>query len=228
MMLTVNPFAISIRARKLGLLIHDARLASGRSAEACARAIGVPASEFETYELGEASPSLPQLEALAGFLNAPLEHFWGSRAISEGGGRAADDIAVKLIGLRQRKIGLLVRQARLNAGLSEGALAGQLGISPADLDGYEFGERPLPVPLLEALVAALDRPLEDFKDPRGSTKAEGDQPRSVQDFQKLPPGLQEFVCKPVNRPFLELAQRLSEMDVNKLRAVAEGLLEITL
>ena len=40
--------------------------------------------------------------------------------------------------------------------------------------------------------------------------------------------LQGFVCKPINRPYLELAVRLSEMSVEKLRGVAEGLLEITL
>jgi len=37
-----------------------------------------------------------------------------------------------------------------------------------------------------------------------------------------------FVLKPINLPYLELAKRLSEMSVDKLRDVAEGLLEITL
>ena len=40
--------------------------------------------------------------------------------------------------------------------------------------------------------------------------------------------MQQFVSKPVNQPYLELAQRLSEMSVERLRSVAEGLLEITL
>ncbi len=54
------------------------------------------------------------------------------------------------------------------------------------------------------------------------------QQRATQHIERLPPDLQEFISKPVNRPYLELAQRLSEMSVEKLRAVAEGLLEITL
>jgi len=41
-------------------------------------------------------------------------------------------------------------------------------------------------------------------------------------------GALDFISKPVNRPYLQLAQRLSEMSVEKLRMVAEGLLEITL
>jgi hypothetical protein len=46
-------------------------------------------------------------------------------------------------------------------------------------------------------------------------------------FLELPPEIQQFVCKPVNRPYLELAMRLSELNAEKLRAVAEVLLEIT-
>jgi hypothetical protein len=44
----------------------------------------------------------------------------------------------------------------------------------------------------------------------------------------LPVELQDFVSKPINRPYLEIAHRLSEMPADQLRAVAEGLLAITL
>jgi hypothetical protein len=44
---------------------------------------------------------------------------------------------------------------------------------------------------------------------------------------ELPEDVREFICKPVNLPYLKLAMRLSELSVEKLRAVAEGLLEIT-
>jgi hypothetical protein len=40
--------------------------------------------------------------------------------------------------------------------------------------------------------------------------------------------MQSFVCQPVNRPYLELAMKLSDLSREKLRAVAEGLLDITL
>jgi len=54
------------------------------------------------------------------------------------------------------------------------------------------------------------------------------QQSALKGFQGLSPEMQAFVSKPVNRPYLELAQRLSEMSVEKLRTVAEVLLEITL
>ena len=45
---------------------------------------------------------------------------------------------------------------------------------------------------------------------------------------ELPAELQAFVSQPVNRPYLELAIKLSSMSSDKLRSVAEGLLDITL
>jgi hypothetical protein len=50
----------------------------------------------------------------------------------------------------------------------------------------------------------------------------------LQDFLQLPPELQSFVCKPVNQPYLELALSLSGLSKERLRFVAESLLEITL
>jgi hypothetical protein len=53
------------------------------------------------------------------------------------------------------------------------------------------------------------------------------QQEAAQRFLELPVELQEFVAAPVNQPYLELAQELSEMSLDKLRSVAESLLEIT-
>jgi transcriptional regulator with XRE-family HTH domain len=47
-------------------------------------------------------------------------------------------------------------------------------------------------------------------------------------FPGLTEELREFINKPINLPFLELAMKLSQMDAKKLRDVAESLLEITL
>jgi hypothetical protein len=70
--------------------------------------------------------------------------------------------------------------------------------------------------------------MKEFQDNRGPIGTWIRQQRALQNFAELTPELQEFLSKPVNRPYLELAHRLSEMNVEKLRAVAEGLLEVTL
>ena len=228
-MVTMNDSDLSIlRAKKLGVLIRDARITSGKSLSDCAAAVGVDQARFNAYELGEISPSLPEIELLAFFLNIPLEHFWGRATLSkdEKAGRKFEP--VQLVGLRQRMIGVLIRQARIEAGTSLESLAEKTGIPAGDLEKYELGEMAIPVPVLETIAGELKRSVRDFHDRFGPVGVWTSQQRSVKDFLELPVELQAFVSKPINRPYLELAQRLSEMSVDRLRSVAEGLLEITL
>jgi transcriptional regulator with XRE-family HTH domain len=125
-------------------------------------------------------------------------------------------------------IGAQIRQARFDAGISLENLAEKSGLDIDKLTMYELGEQPVPLPELESLANILNRPVKEFQDNRGPIGTWLKQQRALQNFAELSPELQDFLSKPINRPYLELAQRLSEMNVEKLRAVAEGLLEITL
>jgi len=223
-----NSLAIVIRAKKLGVLIRDARLSAGKRIDECAAAIGVSEGTFQSYEMGESSPSLPELELLAYFLNTPLEHFWGSQSISTGSLSARQIDLEQLMGIRQRMIGARLRKSRIESDLSLDELAEQTSIPAKQLEGYEYGLSPVPIPNLEMLTEILNIPIKDCFDKQGPVGQWANQQRLIQDFLILTPELREFVSRPVNRPYLELAQRLSEMSVDKLRSVAEGLLEITL
>ena len=225
--MTINPLALKIRAKKLGLLIRDARQFSGKSVEDCARTIGVTVAVFDEYESGEKSPSLPEVEALAYYLNVPLDHFWGDKALSPTLGTKSQPKLAQVVGLRQRVIGLMIRKARLEIGLSPETLAEKASLTSERLEAYELGEIPIPEPDLELLCSILHRPVKDFFDQHGMVGVWANEQRNVQSYLALSPEMQTFVSKPVNRPYLVLAQRLSEMSVEKLRAVAEGLLEIT-
>ena len=132
-----------------------------------------------------------------------------------------------LVGVRQRMIGALLRQARLKASISPKALSEQSGISTSRIRAYELGERPIPLPELEGLISLLNGQIESLFDQTGPVGQWLSQQQAIQDFKKLPPELQDFVCKPVNRPYLELALKLSELSTEKLRSVAENLLDIT-
>jgi transcriptional regulator with XRE-family HTH domain len=134
----------------------------------------------------------------------------------------------RVISLRQHIIGALIRKARIEADKSTMEVADLAGITEEQLVAYELGEIPIPLPELEALAATLDRTLQDFRDTRSPVARFAVQQRALVQFTEMDPELQDFISKPVNRPYLQLAQRLSEMSVEKLRMVAEGLLEITL
>jgi transcriptional regulator with XRE-family HTH domain len=224
----MNPLVIKIRAKKLGVLIRDARLASGKSLEQCANIIQVPTADFEAFELGEKAPSLPQVELLAFSLDIPLDHFWGNTAISEQKTDGNPFDVEQLTELRQRLIGTLLRKAREDAGLSLLEVADGIGITAENLEAIEFGQKTISLPVLEYLASFLNYSIKDFRDIHGPVGTWAIQQQAVEEFLKLAPELQSFVSRPINRPYLELAHRLSEMSVEKLRAVGEGILEITL
>jgi transcriptional regulator with XRE-family HTH domain len=223
-----TPSQIILRTKKLGVLIRDARQAARRTPEECARAMGVSKGIFRSYEEGRRAPSLPELELLAHYLKLPIDHFWGSASLS---GQVASTDSVdlpQLLELRQRMIGALLRQERTNADLSLKALADETGIPSGRLKAYELGERPIPLPELEALISSLASRIENFFDQNGPVGHWISDEKSMRQFLQLPKDLQAFVCQPVNRPYLDLARKLSAMSNEELRSVAEGLLDITL
>lgn len=224
----MNNAQITIREKKLGLLIRDARLAERRSIKECADAIGVKTGIFRAYEEGRRAPSLPELEALVYFLKLPINRFWGNETISDVPSQMESEDVTRLISLRQRMVGALLRQERTNANMSIRQLAGETGISQSRLKSYELGERPISVPELEIILSIVGTRMEVFFDQSGPIGDWMNSQLAMQKFLELPLELQSFVCRPVNRPYLELAMKLSEMSREKLRSVAEGLLDITL
>ena len=218
---------ITIRSKTLGVLIRDARASARRSAQECAQALGIKGGLFRAYEEGRKAPSLPELEMLVYFLDLPIDHFW-SREIKSGNPAPYESLDLpKLLAVRQRKIGALLRQERMNASISIRSLAHETGISGARIKAYELGERPIPLPELEALVKALGGRVESFFDRSGPIGQWLMTEEGIQLFLEMPIELRQFVALPVNRPYLELAMKLSSMSRDRLRSVAEDLLDIT-
>jgi transcriptional regulator with XRE-family HTH domain len=218
---------IAIRSKTLGLLMRDARTHARRNVAECAQAIGVKPGQFRAYEDGRKAPSLPELEALVYYLDLPIGHFW-SKEIKSGKTSPHENLDLtKLLAVRQRKIGALLRQERMNASVSIRNVAVATGLSSSRIKSYEFGERPIPLPELEALVKALGGRVESFFDRTGPIGQWMLNEEAISDFLQLPLELRQFVGQPVNRPYLELAMRLSNMSKDKLRSVAENILDIT-
>lgn len=218
---------VDLRTRKLGVLIRDARLAARKTVPECAAAIGVTRGVFRAYEEGRRAPSLPEIEILTYFLGLPIRRFWSREAVSDDAPPTEALNLPALVAVRQRMVGALLRQEREKASISVKALAEQTGISAARIRAYELGDRPIPLPVLEGLLAALGGQIESMFDQTGPIGQWMNQQKAIQDFLQLPPDLQDFVCRPVNLPYLQLALKLSQLSTEKLRSVAEDLLDIT-
>lgn len=224
--MTINS-QIAIRSKTLGLLMRDARTLARRNVADCAKAIGVKPGQYRAYEDGRRAPSLPELEALVYYLDLPLDHFW-SKEIKSGKPMPYEKLDLpKLMAVRQRKIGALLRQERMNASVSIRNVALDTGIASSRIKSYELGERPIPLPELEALVKSLGGRIESFFDHSGPIGQWMLNEEAMRDFLEMPLELREFVAQPVNRPYLELAMKLSNMSKDKLRSVAETILDIT-
>ena len=217
--------ALTLRSKKLGILITDARSASRRSIDECASFLGITSKEFNLFELGENTPSLPQLELLAYYLDVPIEHFWGNKTISEDQDNHLNSKA--LVKLRQKVVGITIRQLRTEANITLDELAEHLELTAKELNAYELGEKPIPVPLLDAAMTALKANISCVTDHQGQLGQWYLKQKIEKRFGGLPVDIQEFMVKPVNEPYIELAKKLSELPVTKLRSIAEGLLEIT-
>ena len=182
---------------------------------------------FKAYEEGRKAPSLPELETLVYFLELPIDHFWSNESLSDNPAPIEALDLPRLTELRHHMIGALLRQERMNASLSMKSVSEQTGISKGRLKRYELGERPIPLPELEVILKVLGGRVETFFDQGGPIGQWISQQKATQQFLELPLELQTFVCQPVNKPYLELARKLSDMSTDKLRSVAEDLLDIT-
>lgn len=218
---------IRVRMRKLGLLIYDARISKSRKVESCAKAMGVPTEAYQQIEAGVISPTLPQLESLAFYLDVPLEHFWGNQTLSTVTPVEPIEQPTQLNDLRQRIIGTRLKMTRTQHNLSVSELALKTGVAVDKIQRYETGGEAIPLPDLELIAEALDIPNEELFDQRGMIGKWRTDKATVKNIMDLPVEIRSFISKPVNLPYLELAMRLSDLSVDKLRGVAEGLLEIT-
>lgn len=214
----------STRAKILGTLIRDARRQAGRSLADCAQVIGVSEAEFEQSEEGEYTLSLPDIEVLAMYLQVPMAHFWGNEALNQVYRTDYSDFVF----LRRRIIGALLRQARLQAKYSIEDVANEVGASVGRINAYETGSETIPLFELENIGKFLGVTLDYFSDTLHGPLAEHEAEQKMRRrFDRLPPEVRAFVTEPINMSYLETAMRLSEMDVQRLRRIAEGILDIT-
>ncbi len=221
-----NQHERKLRSKMLGAMLRKARSERGKSLKQTAALIGISPDRLSAYERGKNTISLPELELLAYQLEIPLKYFLNPDAKIEQ--RRLDLKPSMIIALRQKMIGALMRAHRQKANMSIRKLGMRVNLSPSRLSAYELGTRPIPLDELEALCILLGHRVDEYIDRDGPIGDWEERTQAIELLSKLSPELREFLSKPVNEPYLRLAMQLSELQVDKLRTVAEGLLEITL
>lgn len=215
-----------LRIKKLGILIYDARLSSQKTIEECSTAMGVSEEKYTTYESGLNSPSLPEIESLAFYLNVPLEHFWGKSLISDQGHAYHPSAIEQLHNIRNKMIGTQLRIAREDANLSLDQISEIINLSPDIIDKYETGDISIPLPVLESLVKMLDIKISDLFDKNGPVGIWHTKLTKVDSFSMLSPDIQQFICKQENLPYIKLAIKISSLPSETWSKIKEIIINI--
>lgn len=218
--------AIQLRSKIIGVLLRDARLAAGKSMKEVGQVIGLSGSTISAVERGSNAPSLPELELLAFHLGIPITHFWNEDIVSQDPSPTDNLETESLLALRHRTVAAMLRQGRTEKNLSQKEISQKTGISASRIRRYESGETPVPMPELEVLAATIGYVVDDFTDSSGPVGEWITRQRAQQQFDKLPRNLKEFIANPDHLGYLELAQRLNAVPLEKLRALADGLSEL--
>lgn len=215
--------AMDIRSKMIGVLLRAARLRAGKTVKQCADWLGCSQHIFSQYEYGRRPVSLPELELLAQLFRVPVRHLWD------------DEIAVldvqstkappqKILALRNKETGVLLREARSRAGLTQKQCADILGTSADTVSEYEHGSKAIPFPHLEILAESLEIPVSNFRDRELEAKGGSEYLPPDEIWGRLPPEIKRFICDTDNLPYLKMALRLSELPADSLRHLAEAML----
>ena len=218
--------AATIRKKMIGVLLRNARIRAGMTIKDASEATGFPTSAISDREYGRRDISLPQLEVLAYTYRVPITYFWSDDPIPPDDER--DLPLEEAMALRRRIIGVLLRQARMEAGHSQKDLAKVLDCPSGRIASYEFGRADIPLLELEKLASYLEVPLSYFLD-QGITPS-GDQVAGVDELERLaqlPEDVRSFMLEPGNLLYVRVAMQLSTLSAEAIRNIAEGLLEIT-
>lgn len=216
-----------LRRKILGVKIRHARTRAGLNEKEVAEKLGMLTNEIIEIELGQQHVTLPHLEAMALLFSVPVSYFWSDGVIREAN---LDFPAQEAIAIRQRIIGVLLRQARTEAGRSAEELADALGVPVSRVSDYEFGKVAIPLQELELVTAYLKLPMSYFVDEGMAPHQNGNYTptlNEVAEFSQLPQDVREFLSNPANLLYINIAMKLSELSADTLRALAEGLLEVT-
>lgn len=219
---------LTVKSRIIGVLLEDARRAAARSIEDTADLLGVTETEYKDFEKGGETPSLPQLEVLAYYFNVPVQHLLNGDTLAiERREKEVRERVSDMLMLRQRVIGVRLRQLREEGGRSVEQVSGESGLSLETIQALEAGQISLPIAELEKVTQAVRANLDDLIDRHGPVGSYVQTQREFEAFAELPPELREFILRRINRTYLDLAVRLSGMEVDQLRTIAESILEIT-
>jgi len=224
----MNTQLISIKAKKFGVRLAAFRQKKGLTTEILSQWTGISNETLKRIEQGDSTITLPEIEMIALKLGFSTETLISGEIQDQPVSTQNEVMVLQYAGLRNRMIAIVLRKTRMEQNQPLEMIAAHCGLEPDELDQYESGSQPVPLPILECLCSEYQIPVlsliaqKPSPEPSSNVEVSSNEPN-----ENLPEEVSQFVNNPANLPYLELARKLSELDAAKLRNIAEGLLEIT-
>jgi transcriptional regulator with XRE-family HTH domain len=225
--MSISQSPLRVRNKMIGVVLQEARKASGKSVREAADSAGLSSGTILAFENGKRSISLPELETLAYCYDVSARHLLSGSSLHSKERREKVDLS-RWAQIRQKMIASRLRQMRQEKNLKLSVLSAKAGIPSRRINSYENGTRSVPLAELESLLLVLGaqpRDLLEYQGPIGTWEKGRE---SLERFDLLPIDLQQFVSDPLHVPYLRLAMQMSEIPANRLREIAEAILEISL
>ena len=156
----------------------------------------------------------------------PIARFWDEQLVlEESDPRLPGEEAMVI---RRKMIGVLLLQARMAKHKTRQDCARSLDCPSSRIARYELGRTDIPLVHLEVLADLCGVSMDYFLQERllPPTEVEVAQ-ETMASLAQLPPEVRTFVLNPLNVLYLRIAMRLSDLQAEALREIAETLLDIT-
>jgi transcriptional regulator with XRE-family HTH domain len=252
-----KPEVTRIKRKMLGVRIRSARNQAGLNLKETAQQMGVSPATLNDYELGQQEAGLPELEAMARIFAVPISYFWANGLLKtpDRKYKAAQAISIrrKMLGaqLRQARQEAGHNQEALAEVLGcpvERLADYELGKISIPFSELESMASFLNLPLTHFLLAetqlaepeqAEAQPVEAQQqvpqpvavEPQpagaGDDQPEAALPADLAWLADLPEDVKKFLEDPSSLLYLKLSMRSHNLSAETLRALAEGILDIT-
>ncbi len=209
-----------LRGRILGVLIRRSRLSAQLTVEDCASFLQLDPQQIKAWELGESTPSLPQLEGLTRCLLAAAA---GERI--EFAKFSLSDGAEYYL-LRQRMIGAQLKLARQRQDFAVEEVGRRSSLDSNLIERYEFGEVMIPLDHLCVLAQAVRQDLSYFWDTDDSSRDHCKPEPEAAPKPSADTELVRFAADNKNQAFIRLAMAFRQIDREDLHRIAEALYNI--
>ena len=213
--------------KKLGIMIKNSRTVKNRSVDDCAKVLGIEPKVFEQFETGQQTPTLPQLEILAFYLDVPIQLYFTSQLQEQRQVFDDSEELQKFLTVRRKSIATRLKSQREQKELSIAQMIANTTLDEKQYREMEEGQQPISLTNLQAFMYPLNCSLKEFYAEKGKIGEKYRQTRTQKALENVPNELQQFMMNPSNEPYLRLAMHLSSLSAERLRSIAEGLLEIT-